>query len=150
MKQYLGVLILLSIFTLTDCNNSKKEKQQQPTETKKLVGNDVDAHGCRASAGYMWSAMQKKCVRPFTLPIKMISVGDATSQRGAFAQFNDDSTKVELFAVPWSKGIILERRKVSTGYVWNVQDDSTPNLKQVKGIWTLSQGDKLIYQEKKK
>ena len=76
MKQYLGVFILLSTFALTGCNSSKKEKQQQPTETKELVGNDVDAHGCRGSAGYMWSAMQKKCIRPFNLPIKMISVGE--------------------------------------------------------------------------
>jgi hypothetical protein len=150
MKQYLGVFILLSTFALTGCNSSKKEKQQQPTETKELVGNDVDAHGCRGSAGYMWSAMQKKCIRPFNLPIKMISVGDDTNKRGAFAQFNADSTKVELFASPWSKGVILERREVGEGFVWDAKEKNTPLLKQEAGVWSLSLGDKLIYQGKKK
>lgn len=150
MKQYLGVLMLLSIFTLASCNSSKKEKKQQPVETKELVGNDVDAHGCRASAGYMWSAMQKKCIRPFKLPIKMISVGDATSKSGAFAQFNADSTQVELFATPWAKGIILERRQTASGYVWDTKEKNTPLLKQEVGVWLLSRGGKLIYQEKKK
>ena len=150
MKQYLGVAILLSIFTLVGCNNSNKTKKEQPSETKAMVGNDADEHGCKASAGYQWSAMQKKCIRPFTLPLKMTSVDNGTSTSGAFAQFNADSTKVELFATSWPKGIILERRKAAAGYVWNVEDDSTPNLKQDAGIWTLSQGGKLIYQEKKK
>ena len=31
----------------------------------KRVGGDVDAHGCRPSAGYVWNAQLAQCVRPW-------------------------------------------------------------------------------------
>jgi len=30
-----------------------------------MVGNDVDAHGCKGSAGYQWSEELNQCVRPW-------------------------------------------------------------------------------------
>jgi hypothetical protein len=32
-----------------------------------LVGGDVDAHGCRPSAGYLWCERTKQCERPWEL-----------------------------------------------------------------------------------
>ena len=33
-----------------------------------IVGNDTDAHGCKASAGYTWCEILKKCVRESETP----------------------------------------------------------------------------------
>ena len=33
-----------------------------------IVGNDSDAHGCKASAGYSWCEILKKCVREWETP----------------------------------------------------------------------------------
>ena len=30
-----------------------------------MVGSDVDAHGCKGSAGYRWNAALNECVRPW-------------------------------------------------------------------------------------
>lgn len=32
---------------------------------KPMVGNDADAHGCKASAGYAWNEALNQCVRPW-------------------------------------------------------------------------------------
>jgi predicted lipoprotein with Yx(FWY)xxD motif len=36
-----------------------------------IVGNDSDAHGCKASAGYSWCESAQKCVREWETPCKM-------------------------------------------------------------------------------
>lgn len=35
-----------------------------------IVGNDVDEHGCKASAGYEWCAKTQQCERPWELAKK--------------------------------------------------------------------------------
>jgi hypothetical protein len=30
-----------------------------------MVGGDVDAHGCKGSAGFVWNAELQQCVRPW-------------------------------------------------------------------------------------
>lgn len=39
--------------------------QPAPMPTPVRVGAEVDAHGCRPSAGYVWSAQAQQCVRPW-------------------------------------------------------------------------------------
>ena len=36
-----------------------------------LVGNDSDAHGCKASAGYTWCESSQKCVRAWETPCQL-------------------------------------------------------------------------------
>lgn len=31
----------------------------------RIVGDDADVHGCRASAGFVWDATRQQCVRPW-------------------------------------------------------------------------------------
>ena len=30
-----------------------------------LLGGDLDEHGCKASAGYMWCEAHQRCLRPW-------------------------------------------------------------------------------------
>lgn len=50
-----------------DFKLTKKNSEVSPTITsstqENLVGNDVDEHGCRGSAGYSWCEIKQKCLR---------------------------------------------------------------------------------------
>ncbi len=53
-------IFLLLILAIVSCANV-------PTTQPNIVGNDRDAHGCIASAGYMWCAQTAQCERPWEL-----------------------------------------------------------------------------------
>ncbi len=56
MKYEILILSLVALVLLAGCT--------QPTQPQ-MVGNDTDAHGCKASAGYSWCAELNKCIRPW-------------------------------------------------------------------------------------
>lgn len=64
MKNHFNIgtrsLTILSVLVLTACNTS-------PAPKPIMVGGDMDAHGCKASAGYSWCASANQCVRPWEL-----------------------------------------------------------------------------------
>ena len=39
----------------------------QPEQPQEVVGGDRDAHGCIASAGYLWCGRTETCERPWEL-----------------------------------------------------------------------------------
>jgi hypothetical protein len=49
------ILIIMGVL-LTSCQNG---------QTKPIVGNDRDSHGCIGSAGYSWCEEKQKCIRPW-------------------------------------------------------------------------------------
>ena len=63
--------------------------------------------------------------------------------------FSPDSTQVELFfSEEEMPNEILERRGLPAGgYVWNVEDDDTKNVRLEDGRWTVSQRGRLIYRQ---
>lgn len=118
---------------------------QYPQSQK--VGADRDEHGCLASAGYVWCEVQQDCIRLFEKGIRVESVDE--SNMPAFIVFSPDSTRLELFFPNNAPNEILERRNLpSGGYAWNVEDDDTKNVRNVDGLWTISQRDHLIYRQK--
>ena len=54
------------------------------TQAPQPVGNDQDAHGCRASAGYQWSPLLGQCVRLFEQAVRLQSL-EATETGSASA-----------------------------------------------------------------
>jgi hypothetical protein len=65
-----------------------------------IVGNDSDAHGCKASAGYSWCNMLQKCIRPWeenctnatppracTAEAKICPDGSAVGRQGPNCEF---------------------------------------------------------------
>lgn len=111
------------------------------------LGGDRDEHGCIGSAGYVWSEVQKDCIRLFEKGVRTEST-DGTDDT-AFIVFSPDSTRLELFFSNMQPNEILERRGLpSGGYAWNVEDDDTKNVRLINGLWTISQRDKVIYTQK--
>jgi len=70
MKNLIVVVLIIAAFFggyfLSQKYNLKIEKKEivaSPSPTKTLVGNDIDAHGCKGSAGYSWCQTKQKCLR---------------------------------------------------------------------------------------
>lgn len=111
------------------------------------LGSDRDEHGCIGTAGYVWSEVQKDCIRLFEKGIRTEAVDG--NNASAFIVFSPDSTRAELFFSDGQPNEILERRGLpSGGYAWNVEDDDTKNVRLDNGLWTISQRGKLIYTQK--
>ena len=91
--QILGIAISLLACQTTEQNPPK------PTETQVvMVGNDRDKHGCKASAGYIWSELKGECVRIWEVGSKlMYTQANHPNEVTTFVVFNTDSTQLETF-----------------------------------------------------
>lgn len=133
---------------LTGCgNDGKKEAETSERKEKEaVVGSDKDEHGCIASAGYTWSEVQKDCIRLWEKGVRLTSVKD--ERNTLYIVFSPDSSRVELFFseedIP---NEILDRRSLpSGGYVWNMEDDDTKNVRLENDKWTVSRRGELVYE----
>lgn len=106
MRIFLGAFSFLIFLVFSSCcgPKCKKPDNKEVEETATIVGADQDEHGCKASAGYQWSELRKECVRPFELPMSILSP-DKTTQTGVL--FSADSSQVEIFSIDGH--FILER-----------------------------------------
>jgi hypothetical protein len=142
------VIALLSIISLANCGQKQTENTSVTdttaiSEAPVMVGNDLDKHGCKGSAGYTWSVVRNECVRIFEVGIRL-DPQDATLDQtlSAFAIASADSTQMELY-VPKSDGsIVLKIAKENETGTWN---DGNWLLTQRKGIYTLEEGKKIRY-----
>lgn len=113
--------------------------------TGAVVGGDSDAHGCKASAGYTWSALKKTCIRAFELPLKL-SNPSGTLMAGV--AFSDDNKQAEVFA---KEGNFILTQKAENSYVSTVSNGSM-FLEKKNGIWEFgaSKDGKALYTESRK
>lgn len=123
----LSVLILVmfavSSCKLTDQKEDIKEVQNTRTFPKDtVVVNDKDENGCLASAGYVWSKVNKECVKGFSgiqlNPMDKPDNGDETLS--AYVLFNEDASKAEIFLPKDTTSIVLSR--ASEGKPWILND----------------------------
>ena len=115
----------------SSCSNSlcKKSKANKTSNTSTKVGADQDEHGCKASAGYQWSELKNECVRPFELPLRILS-SDKTTQTGVL--FSTDSNRAEVFSVDGH--IILDR--TASGHFEKILKHQSAHLdRNEKGEW---------------
>lgn len=149
MKNSILTLSLLSVLFLLNCNTSKNtEKTEEVTTTKDttnqdLVGNDEDERGCKASAGYTWSALKNECVRIFEVAdVKLFEIEQTKGYETFVAViFDSEKSKAEIFLVD-NKKEILEKRDE---YTWL---NKGYELKEKNGVYTIYISGKEIYQSK--
>lgn len=135
-------IFLFSIIVGLSFSCAKKVSQDSvgtKEETKKeIVGGDSDVHGCKASAGYTWSALKKECVRLFEIGTKLSHAEDGkTYSTVAYVIF--EGNKAELFLDTQKEPILLERK--SEGDSWTKDDYQ---LIPWKG-YVLKKAGKVIY-----
>lgn len=143
MKKALLLLMILVVSQSCKLTGEKPENEDvKPQESKEIMkAVDKDENGCLASAGYIWSELNKECVKLFTgiqlNPIDKPQNEDETIS--VFIMFSEDGNQAELFMPNASKTFILTRK--AEGQAWVYEDwQLIPN----KG-YVLKQGDKTVY-----
>ncbi|WP_426485803.1 hypothetical protein [Flavobacterium sp. 2] len=139
-KIILFAIMVTAAFSCAKKVSPEKTDAQQPkSEPKKetVVGALSDVHGCKASAGYTWSALKKECIRVFE-GTKLSHYDDGKEYTTAsYVIF--EGNKAELFLDTQKESIILERK--SEGDSW-VNGDW--QLIPWKG-YVLKKGEKILY-----
>lgn len=137
MKLVLKHLPLLAIVAACGTANNTKETQKDTMpKTTPMVGNDVDAHGCKASAGYQWSQVKHNCIRLFEEGIRLNPKPDTASQSiSAFVVFKSQDVQdtAELF-LPNDSSQYLVQDKTNGAGKWT---NTKYQLTQWKGMYTL-------------
>lgn len=90
--------------------NENNNMAEEPV-TEEKAGNDRDANGCIPSAGETWSVLQEACIKVFDVAQRLNPVVTAEGETvfSAFALFNDDQSKVEIFSPETESTAILDR-----------------------------------------
>ncbi len=98
---------------------------------KPMVGGDRDTHDCIGSAGYSWSALKQKCVRPWE--VADIKLNDpANNTLAVYVILSADKSQAELAAAGVPENTILDA--VKGGYA--SKDGKTRLLNTSQG-WQL-------------
>lgn len=129
------VFILMSVFALTACNNSKNDtskgdNEQAKAEETTAVGSDKDEHGCITSAGETWSQLKQSCIQIFTVGQRLnpIETKEGEAVISAFVLFNDDKSEAELFLPNTKSNTILKTTNKETyengEYKFDTKDSS--------------------------
>jgi hypothetical protein len=127
----LSFFIMFSLMIFSSCSNSlcKKSKANKTSNTSTKVGADQDEHGCKASAGYQWSELKQECVRPFELPMNILSPDKTTITS---VLFSSDSSHVEIFSVD---GHFILEKSASGHYEKRLKHQSAHLDRNENGNW---------------
>lgn len=139
-----GATTVLSLFSAC------KESGETENTAAPLVGGDRDEHGCIASAGYRWSRVQQRCIRPFEEGVRLLPVEDLQDSSAVLAAtviFSADSLRAEVLLPDGETSPVLDRRTLpSGGYAWNIEDDDTYNIRRdEQGKWTVSRRGEVLF-----
>jgi len=126
MKKLSLVLFLAIVVVsckLTDQKNDADENQKERTFPKdSVVVNDKDENGCLASAGYVWSKVNKECVKGFSgIQLNPMDKPDNEDETlSAYVLFNEDASKAEIFLPKDTTSVVLSRS--GEGKPWIFKD----------------------------
>ena len=123
----ISTLIVLILFVssckLTDQKEGVEETKNAAATTKdSTVVNDKDENGCLASAGYVWSKVNKECVKGFSgIQLNPIDKPDNEDETlSAYVLFNEDASQAEIFLPKDTASIVLSRS--TEGKPWVLKD----------------------------
>ena len=90
-------------------------------------------------------------VTPYVLFDKAIRIGSVDARFSDFyVLFSPNGKLAHLYSDAGKKHETLQRRSLPNGgYVWNVEDDDTKNLRHKDGVWTIEKRMKLIASQSK-
>lgn len=116
------LLLCLSSCKFEDTKDETDEVKRAVTIKDSSVVNDKDENGCLASAGYVWSKVNKECVKGFSgiqlNPIENPNNEDETVS--AYVLFNEDASEAEIFLPKDTASIVLSRS--DEGQPWIFKD----------------------------
>lgn len=83
--------LIVAAFLIAGCEKAP----EGPTPL--AAGADVDAKGCKPSAGFTWSEMKQQCIRIWEEGVAFEPVDTTDPDQWAFVVFSDDKPLAELY-----------------------------------------------------
>lgn len=125
MKKVFFFVFFCSILVsckLTDQKSAEEKIIANETLRDSSVVNDKDEHGCLASAGYVWSKINKECIKAFTgVPLNPVANPDSEDESlSAYVLFSEDGNQAEVFLPKETNSIVLTRS--AEGKPWTFED----------------------------
>ena len=116
------VMLLVSSCKLTDQKEDEVTQNVATTSKDSTVVNDKDENGCLASAGYVWSKVNKECVKGFSgIQLDPIDKPDNEDETlSAYVMFNEDASQAEVFLPKDTASIVLTRN--AEGKPWVLKE----------------------------
>ncbi len=142
------ILLILSSCRLIDQNDETDENPKVAATTKdSTIVNDKDENGCLASAGFVWSKVNKECVKGFSgIQLNPTNKpGNQDETLSAYVLFNEDASQAEVFLPKDTASIVLNRE--AKGKPWVLKDWQLVPWKGYvlkKGAVTMFSGDSEI------
>ncbi len=96
------------------------------------MGGDEDEHGCKPSTGESWSELQQRCLRVFDKGERLNPIEDNGTVISAFALFNTDKSKVEIFT-SMKENTILDKKGDNLYEGGNFKYDSAEGVLYIDG-----------------
>lgn len=144
----LMILLIVSSCRLIDQNDDADDNPKVATTTKdSTLVNDKDENGCLASAGFVWSKVNKECVKGFSgIQLNPTDKPDNQDETlSAYVLFNEDASQAEVFLPKDTASIVLTR--VAEGKPWVLKDwQLVPRKGYIlkKGVEIMFSGDSEI------
>ena len=116
------VLIVSSCRLIHQDDDSEENPKVAATVKDSTMVNDKDENGCLASAGYVWSKVNKECVKGFS-GIQLNPANKPANEnetQSAYLLFNEDASKAEIFLPKDTTSIVLSR--AAEGKPWILND----------------------------
>lgn len=138
MKNTITLLLLVLAFgscKLNDANEVVTAAKATTTAKDSTAVNDKDENGCLASAGYIWSKVNKECVKVFSgLQLNPVASPDnADESLSAYILFSEDLKQAEVFLPNETSSILLTgspKTKIWTLGDWQLVGSKGYVLKQ--------------------
>jgi hypothetical protein len=125
MKKSIALLALVVAFSsckLKDAQEDAQDVKANAAIKDSTAVNDKDENGCLASAGYIWSKVNKECVKVFSgLQLNPNDKPDnADETLSAYILFSEDLKQAEVFLPNETSSIILSGSDKTK--VWSLGD----------------------------
>jgi hypothetical protein len=138
MKNTIALLVLVVAFSsckLKDAQEDVQDGKITATAKDSTAVNDKDENGCLASAGYIWSKVNKECVKVFSgLQLNPIDQPDNEDETlSAYILFSEDLKQAEVFLPNDTGSIVLtgsDKAKIWTVGDWQLIANKGYVLKQ--------------------
>ena len=141
MKKIISILVVLCVLSSCKLTDEKEEGEVNQETKEGVILADKDENGCLASAGYIWSKVNKECVKVFTgMQLNPTSNPENEDEAlSAYILFNEDGDQAELFLPNETSSHVLTKQ--SNGNSWTLDD-----WQLIKGNgYTLKKADKLMF-----
>lgn len=130
-------LMAIGLLMFAACSGPSSESGDTITDETANVNTDKYEHGCKSSAGYIWSEIKNDCIQVVNEGFRLNPVESEKGKEvvSAFVLISNDLSKLELFLPDSTKPSILL--------------DKSGNLLFVNGTYKYDANKSLLYADGK-